>query len=114
MKYNPIALKEQLTEALSDNILPFWMNKMKDNVHGGFYGQIKGDGQLVPQADKGGILNARILWTFSAAYRAFKNPAYLATATSARDYIFSHFFDPAFEGTFWSVDYLGNPSDAKK
>ncbi len=114
MKYNPLALKDQLTIELTHNILPFWMNRMKDNLHGGFYGQIRGDGQLVPGADKGGILNARILWTFSSAYRTFKNPDYLATATSARDYIFTHFFDPDFQGTFWSVDYLGNPQDAKK
>jgi cellobiose epimerase len=114
LKYNPLELKKQLISELTHNILPFWMEKMKDDVHGGFYGQIKGNGQLIEEADKGGILNARILWTFSAAYRSLKNPAYLAAATSARDYIFNHFFDSVFEGTYWSVDYLGNPRDTKK
>jgi mannobiose 2-epimerase len=90
------------------------MEKMKDDVHGGFYGQIKGDGQLVQDADKGGILNARILWTFSAAYRSLKNPDYLATAMRSRDYILLHFFDSDFEGTYWSIDCQGNPLDAKK
>ena len=32
----------------------------------------------MPEAEKGAILNARILWTFSAAYRLLKRPEYLA------------------------------------
>ena len=74
MKNNLIALKQELKEELTQNILPFWSKKMIDEKHGGFYGQIKGDGQLVPEADKGGILNARILWSFSSAYLQEKNP----------------------------------------
>ena len=48
MKYNLLELKQQLKDELTQNILPFWMEKMKDDEQGGFYGRIKGDGQLVP------------------------------------------------------------------
>ncbi|MCR4958003.1 MAG: N-acyl-D-glucosamine 2-epimerase, partial [Prevotella sp.] len=62
-------LKAEALEVLKQNILPFWMKKMKDREHGGFYGQMTGRYELNREADKGAILNARILWSFSAAYR---------------------------------------------
>ena len=62
-------LKLEVRDVLENNILPFWMDKMIDQEHGGFYGRIDGKGVLHPEAEKGAILNARILWAFSAAYR---------------------------------------------
>ena len=87
---------------------------MIDDEHGGFYGQMTGEGKLVKDADKGGILSARILWAFSAAYRVLGNPEYLMAATLIKDYIIEYFYDNEFGGTYWSVDYLGNPKDTKK
>lgn len=114
MKYNPSQLKLLLDKELTHNILPFWMEKMKDTESGGFYGQMVGNGQLVADAPRGGILNARILWTFSAAYRSFKNPAYLANAKHAKEYIFSHFFDSKSGGAYWSLTFNGVQLDTKK
>lgn len=107
-------LKKEVQEILESNILPFWMNRTIDAENGGFYGQIKGNNELNPTAHKGGILNARILWTFSAAYRVLQNPDYLTVATRAKDYILAHFFDKEFGGTYWELDYKGNPVDTKK
>jgi len=107
-------LKQQVKEELTDNILPFWMGKMKDDEQGGFYGQIKGDGQLIPAADKGGILNARILWSFSSAYLQEKNPLYLEMANRAKAYILNHFFDASSGGTYWTISFDGKPVDTKK
>jgi mannobiose 2-epimerase len=106
-------LKSEVHNELVQNILPFWSTKMVD-PKGGFYGQIKGDGQLIPLADKGGILNARILWSFSAAYHQEKNPVYLEMANRAKEYILDHFFDPEFGGTYWTISFDGNPVDTKK
>ena len=60
-------LKKEVEEILTTNILPYWMDKMTDVQHGGFYGRINGQEVLMPEAEKGAILNARILWTFSSA-----------------------------------------------
>ena len=59
-------LKTEMKDVVENNILSFWL-KMQDTERGGFYGQMRGDGTLVKEASKGGILNARILWAFSAA-----------------------------------------------
>ena len=107
-------LRAEVQDELLDNILPFWMNKMVDPVNGGFYGRITGREKLMPEAEKGAILNARILWTFSAAYRLFGKPEYLETATRAKRYLIDHFYDPEYGGVYWSVNYKGEPLDTKK
>lgn len=107
-------LKQEVQDVLQNNILPFWLDKMTDRENRGFYGRIDGHGLLHPEADKGAILNARILWTFSAAYRVLQRPEYLAAATRAKDYILEHFYDKEFGGTYWSLDCLGRPKDTKK
>lgn len=110
--------KEQLKQSarllLEDNILRFWLDKMQDQEHGGFYGRMDGHNVLHPKADKGCVLNARILWTFAAAYRVLGNQEYLQAAIRAKDYILEHFIDRKHGGVYWSVDYIGRPLDMKK
>ena len=107
-------MKQEMQDVLTGNILPFWIDKMVDHENGGFYGRIDGHGNLHADAEKGGILNARILWTFSAAYRVLGKSEYLEMATRAKDYIIAHFIDREYGGTYWSLDYKGNPKDTKK
>jgi mannobiose 2-epimerase len=114
MKYNLLELKQELKEELTHNILPFWMEKMVDENQGGFYGQMTGKNQIVVNSHKGGILNARILWSFSSAALFFKNPQYKIFANRAKDYIFKHFFDEENGGTYWKLNADGTPADTKK
>jgi mannobiose 2-epimerase len=107
-------MKQEMQDVLEQNILRFWLDKMVDREHGGFYGRIDGQGILHPEAEKGAILNARILWAFSAAYRVLGNQEYLEAATRAKDYLIEHFIDEEYGGVYWSVDYLGRPLDTKK
>ncbi len=107
------ALRTETLENLTENILPFWIDKFKD-PRGGFLGRISGTGEPDPDAPKGAILNARILWAFSAAYRLLRRPEYLEMATRAKREIESRFFDPEFGGVYWSLTPEGNPLDTKK
>lgn len=109
-----VLFKKEMQDVLTGNILPFWIDKMVDHENGGFYGRIDGHGNLHADAEKGGILNARILWTFSAAYRVLGKSEYLEMATRAKDYIIAHFIDREYGGTYWSLDCQGNPKDTKK
>ena len=99
---------------LENNILAFWIDKMQDAEYGGFYGQIDGNNTLHPEANKGAILNARILWTFSSAYRILKKKEYLDMAQRAFDYITAYFLDREYGGVYWELDYKGNPVSTKK
>ncbi len=107
-------MKREMQDVLENNILRFWLEQMMDYEHGGFYGRMDGEGELHPEAEKGAILNARILWAFSAAFRVLKHPEYLEAATRAKDYIIEHFIDQEYGGVYWSVDCEGNPLDTKK
>ena len=107
-------MRAEMQDVLENNILRFWLDQMQDRENGGFYGRMDGHMQLYPQAEKGAILNARILWSFSAAYRVLGKQEYLDAATRAKDYVIQHFIDPEQGGVFWSVDYLGRPNDTKK
>jgi len=107
-------MKQEMQDVLEKNILRFWLDKMVDREHGGFYGRIDGQGTLHPEAEKGAILNARILWAFSAAYRVLGHQEYLDAATRAYEYLIDHFIDKEYGGVYWSVDYLGRPLETKK
>ncbi|MBO4826948.1 MAG: AGE family epimerase/isomerase [Prevotella sp.] len=132
---NILSMKQEMQDVLQNNILHFWLEKMIDREHGGFYGRIDGQGVLHKDAEKGAILNARILWSFSAAYRVLSKAQfyadaqqhvsllspltsllsqYLEAATRAKDYLVEHFFDYEYGGVYWSVDCHGNPLDTKK
>jgi len=111
------ALASQAKKELTENILPYWTSKMC-NPAGGFYGRISGNEETDLSAPVGNIMTARLLWTFSSAYRLFKDSAeaegYLAMATRAKDLIISRFYDPEYGGTYWSLNPDGTPLDTKK
>jgi len=107
-------LKSEVTKNLTENILPYWIKNMIDPVNGGFYGRIDSQEKKYPDEDKGGILNARILWTFSSAYRVTNDTSYLRVAKRAKDYILLHFVDQLYSGTYRSVSSKGEPSDLRK
>ena len=107
-------LKKEMKQCLESNILRYWIDKVTDKEHGGYYGRVDGHDHVHPEAEKGAILNGRILWAFSAAYRVMKNKEYLDAATRAKDYILDHFIDKEYGGVYWSLDCEGKPLDTKK
>jgi len=107
-------LKEELEAHVKEKILPFWLTKMVDHENGGFYGWATDDGKILNKANKGAVLNTRILWTFSAAYRLFGDEQYLEMAERSWEYIEKFFVDNKYGGIYWMLDYRGNPVQPKK
>jgi len=105
--------KAELNTELS-RIIHYWAQHTPDEVNGGFIGRIDSTDRAVADAPKGSVLNARILWSFSAAYNLDKNPEHLTYADRAYQYITAYFIDKDKGGVFWTVDYKGKPLDTKK
>jgi mannobiose 2-epimerase len=95
------------------NILDYWLKNTIDKENGGFIGEINHQNVINNNSEKGAVLNARILWSFSAAYAVEKKPEYLKTAKRAFQYIKDYFFDKEFGGIFWSLQADGKPKDTK-
>ena len=89
-------------QMLTGTILPFWMN-LRDDEHGGYYGLMDFDLQVDKTAEKGCILNSRILWFFAQA----------ALATGRQD-LKDHCLDREYGGVYWSLTYDGQPLDTTK
>ena len=104
-----LEFRDEVAADLTGNLLPWWAAKTPDYVNGGFYGRIDWKDSVYTDANKGGVLHARILFAFSAAYRVTKDPAYLTIATRAKDYSLEYFIDKEFGGIIAELDYKGVP-----
>ncbi|NDI98416.1 N-acyl-D-glucosamine 2-epimerase [Flavobacterium sp. LaA7.5] len=102
---------DMYSELLS--VLDYWINNTVDMKNGGFIGTIDYNEIKDYSADKGSVLNARILWAFSASYPITKNAKHFAIAERAYNYILDNFYDSEYGGIFWSVNYDGTPKDTK-
>ena len=105
--------RQDAAREVKENVLPFWQG-LADGENGGFYGETDFYGNPDKTAAKGCILNSRILWTFSAAYRIFRDDAYKACAQRSRDFLSSAFLDTTHGGLYWLVDYTGKVLDTRK
>ena len=105
--YNEV--KEELNAILS-----YWMQNTYDPLNGGFVGRISEDNIPFPNAPKGAVLNARILWAFSEAYKITADPEHLRLAKIAFNYLSTYFVDKAYGGVYWTLNANGYPLDTKK
>lgn len=107
-------LAGELEQELTGNILPYWMKYLPDEKYGGFLGHITHANRAIQSAGKGAVLNARILWTFSAAHRMYGKAAYMETARRAYRYFMDRFMDREFGGVFWELDHTGLVRSSRK
>ena len=79
-------LVKEIRQHLTETIIPFWSH-LKDDEYGGYYGYVDYDLQVDKKAEKGCILNSRILWFFSNAYLLLKEEELLEQATHAYTFL---------------------------
>ncbi|MBB6673960.1 AGE family epimerase/isomerase [Cohnella nanjingensis] len=106
--------RDELMQELKENILGYWMRNTVDEEIFGFVGEIRANGEKVPNADKGLVLHARILWTFASAYRFYREEAYLKMAHRAYDALNTRFRDAEHGGLYWMIDVQGRAVSDKK
>lgn len=95
-------------------ILEYWEKNAPDLEKGGFIGRIDHDGKRYPDAEKGSVLNSRMLWTFSAAYQHLERESSLKMADRAYEYLRDYFYDDTYGGAYWSVKADGKPAQTRK
>ena len=98
---------------LVSSIIPFWKS-LRDDEFGGYYGYLDHDLNFDKKAEKGCILNSRILWFFSSAYVLLKDESLLDEAKHAYDFMINNCFDKVNGGIFWSMTYDGRVKDSTK
>lgn len=106
-------LRSEIEHDLLTNLLPYWLEKSPD-AYGGFNGEIAYNGVANEQAPKGAVLGARILWTFSAAYRNYSIAAHKDYADKIQQFYIQHFIDKRYGGVFWTLNPEGAMLDGTK
>ena len=106
-------ISTEAKEHLQQIILPFWTG-LRDDSFGGYYGYMGQDLVLDKQAEKGCILNSRILWFFSEAAMALGREDLKDYALHAYRFMTEHCLDRVNGGIFWSMTYDGRPLDTTK
>ena len=100
---NELQLYKEKFRLELNNILTCCKDHGVEKNGDGFYGAADLDGKPVPEAHKSCVLNARILWTFSAAAKLPGNTAYRDLAYRAFKVISEKFTDHEFGGFFMEL-----------
>lgn len=106
-------ISQAAREELTGRLLPFW-KALRDKEHGGYYSYMDFDLKLNKEAEKGCILNSRILWFFSEAAIVLKDDSLTPYARHAYDFLREKCLDREFGGVYWSLTYDGKPLDDTK
>ncbi|WP_163378709.1 AGE family epimerase/isomerase [Cyclobacterium sp. SYSU L10401] len=95
-------------QELLDGVIPFWMEKSKDKIHGGYFTCLDQRGEVY-DTDKFVWLQARQVWMFSVLYdKVEKNPDWLEMAGLGLDFLKKNGRDK--DGNFYfSLDQKGKP-----
>ncbi len=114
---SPFINIDQLVKEMGEefsHLLQYWIDNSIDEKLGGFIGERDFYNNIVPGAEKGAVLNARILWTFSAAYNFSKKTKYLNVAQRAYQYLINNFWDKEYGGLYWSLNSKGEVVSDRK
>lgn len=106
-------MASEVREHLIKDLIPFW-GKLKDEKYGGYYGYMGYELNVNTEAEKGCILNSRILWFFSNAYRVLQEKEVLQCAEHAYEFFKNYCWDKVQGGVFWSLNYDGTKKDTTK
>ncbi|HCT90889.1 MAG TPA: N-acylglucosamine 2-epimerase, partial [Lachnospiraceae bacterium] len=104
---------KEMEDHLKNRMIPFWEG-LRDDTCGGYYGYKGFDLVVDKRYEKGCILNSRILWFFSNAYRLFGDERLAGDARHAYEFMKNYCVDRDYGGVYWSVSYDGEVIDSTK
>ncbi len=103
-----ILLREEAKNHLVNELLPFWLTRMQDDVNGGFITHFDKDGNDTGEDEKSLIAQTRCLYTLSSAHRAGYGDGDLADlARHGFEFMINKMWDHEYGGFFWMLDRKG-------
>jgi len=114
-KQQIISCRQQAYDHLVNELLPFWLDRCKDTVNGGFITHFDKDGNDTGEDQKSLIAQARTVYTMSSAHRAgYGNGKCAEFARHGVDFLINKMWDEEYGGFYWTVDRKGNVQIDKK
>lgn len=102
----------EVRDELTKRIIPFWKS-LRDDKNGGYIGLVDFNLKRYPDAERGCILNSRILWFFSETYMYLGDPSLLLEAEHAYEML-KRMTDRECGGVYWSIAPNGSVLDSTK
>ncbi len=111
-------LEKYLTEAehhLTEELLPFWISRCKDEKYGGFITHFDRDGNDTGEDQKSLISQTRTVYSMSAAHRdGYGNGRCRELAEHGFRFLIDSMWDRKYGGFFWTTDRSGKVQIDKK
>lgn len=108
-KNEVITLKDEAHQHLVNELLTFWLPRMKDEVYGGFLTHYDKDGKDSGEDEKSLIAQTRSLYTASSAHRAgYGDGKFAKIAINGIDFMIDKMWDKEYGGFYWMMDRKGN------
>ena len=109
------ACLEECKKHLTTELLPFWLDRCKDDKNGGFITHFDKDGNDTGEDEKSLIAQSRTVYTMSSAHRAGYGEGRCSEfAEHGVDFLINKMWDDKYGGFFWTVNRQGNVAIDKK
>jgi len=109
------ACKAEAAEHLVSELLPFWLQRCRDQEHGGFLTHFDKDGQPTGETEKSLIAQTRTVYTMASAHRAGYGDGLCGEfARHGVEFLLSRMWDEQDGGFFWMTDGEGTVTVDKK
>jgi len=109
------ACLEECRRHLTTELLPFWLDRCKDDKNGGFITHFDKDGKDSGEDEKSMLAQARTVYSMASAHRAGYGDGRCAEyASHGVDFLIDKMWDSEYGGFFWITDRAGNVTCDKK
>ncbi len=109
------ACLDECKKHFTTELLPFWLDRCKDDVNGGFNTQFDKDGNDTGLDEKSSLAQLRTVYSMSTTHRAgFGDGKCAEYAKHGVDFLIDKVWDKEFGGYYWTTDRAGKPVIDKK
>ncbi len=102
-------LRNEAESHLTQELLPFWTSRMRDDLHGGYITHFNEQGNDTGEDEKSLIAQTRCLYTIASAHRAgYGEGSYAELARHGADFILNKMWDKDHGGFYWTLNRKGD------